>query len=101
MGRRPADPAPGTGGSEPFQGAFDDGFPVELGQRGHDAEEQPADRRACVDALLEHDEVHLVFLEPGRQVQQVLMVTADAPQPGDDHLVARLEPAEQLVKLRP
>jgi hypothetical protein len=42
-----------------------------------------------------------VFLEPGRQVEQVLMVTADAPQPGDDHLVAGLEPAGQLVKFRP
>jgi hypothetical protein len=61
-----------------------------------------ADRSACsCRCLLEHDEVHLVFLEPGRQVQQVLMVPADAPQPGNDHLVARLEPAEQLVKSRP
>ena len=50
LGPAAADPAPGTGGSEPFQGAFDGGFPVELGQRGHDAEEPPTDRRARVDA---------------------------------------------------
>jgi hypothetical protein len=97
--RRPAaNSAAGAGGGEPFEGALDDHLPVELGQRGEDAEEQAAERGGCVDALLEHDEVDAVLLEPLHQCQQVLVVAADPAQPGDHDHVAAFQFREQLVE---
>jgi hypothetical protein len=73
FGRTAADPAAGASGVESFEGAVDDGLAVELGERGHHPEEQPADRGGRVDALFQDDEVDVVLLEPGGQVEQVLM----------------------------
>jgi hypothetical protein len=42
-----------------------------------------------------------VLIEPGRQVQQVLVIAADPPQPGDHDLVPGLEPAQQLIQPGP
>jgi hypothetical protein len=99
LGAASADPAASASGGQPIEGAVDDGFAVELGERGNDAEEQPADRGGGVDALVQHDEVELAGLEPGGQVEQVLMVAADALQTGDDHLVAGLQACHQLVEV--
>ena len=61
-------------------------------------EERPAGRGGGVDALLQHGEVDAALVEPGRQVQQVLVVTADAAQPGDHDLVPGGQPAQQLIQ---
>jgi hypothetical protein len=63
-----------------LQTALDDGFPVELGQGGEEAEQWPAHRGGGVDALFQRDEVDAALVEPGRQAGQVLVAAPDAPR---------------------
>ena len=61
---------------------------LELGDRAEDLKEHPADRGRRVDALVEHDEVHLLGLQLLGQRHQVLERAPEAIELRDDELVA-------------
>jgi hypothetical protein len=87
-------------GVEAVLGALDDQLAFELGDRGQDVEEQPADRGGGVDALLQDPQPDLALLQLDGQGGEVLDRPAEAVESSDDQDVARAQVPHGRVELR-
>lgn len=68
----------GACGGQAVDGAFRHQGVFELGNRPEDLEEHPADGGGGVDALIEHDEIHLLGLELLGQLDEVFQGAAES-----------------------
>ncbi|HEY3690704.1 MAG TPA: hypothetical protein VGL46_10410 [Pseudonocardiaceae bacterium] len=86
-----------TGGFQALDGALADEIRQHLVHRADDMEQEPTGWGGGVDALLEHDQVHLAFGERRGDLGEVADRAGHPGQAGDDEFVAGSKVVQALV----
>lgn len=93
-------PPPGTGTLETFLCPFHDQIALELAEGLEDRHHEPPLRGGRIEVLLQADQLHVLLLEVGDQINQILGAPSQAGEALHHHHVPRAQLILQPVQLR-